>query len=272
MTVRLGAPVFNRVKPLAAFLAIVWGVAASFVAFESATISGFSWLAEPGGALADLALPAAVKNSRLCRADGNPSVPRHRFSPDNRAAAWMLGTRMGLFTRANLLARDTARPPGDPQSREWVAAQRRFADGTAADVERLSAALNVPRPPVFTPVNQATINIEFVPFVEGADNSTGRALAVGYGSDACELYKMGAYWGFSMWVRTALPGEPNIYAREINYYARRLGLPESLWRPLIARTPANASGPTLAAEVDAATDSVTAHLQRAPESGSGAKK
>ena len=120
---------------------------------------------------------------------------------------------------------------------------RRFADGTSADVERLSAVLNVPGPAVFSPVNQATINIEFVPFVEGAGNATGRALAVASGSGACELEKMGTYWGFSMWVRTALPGEPNIYALEMHYYARRLALLESLWRPIIAgRQPTPAAG------------------------------
>ena len=272
MTVTVGPSVSSRVKPLAAFLAIVWGVAASFLVLEVVLVSGFGRLAEPGGPLADLALSEAVKNSQLCRADGDPSVPGDRLSPDNRAAAWMLGTRMGLFTRANLLDRDTGRPPGDLQSREWLAAQRRFAEGIAADVERLSAMLNVPRPAAFAPVNQATINIEFVPFVEGAGNATGRALAVAYGSGACELYKMGAYWGFSMWTRTALPGEANVYALEIHYYARRLALPESLWRPMIARTPANASGKTLAAEVDAATDRVTAYLRNGSEPGAAPTK
>jgi len=272
MTVRASPSVLSRVKPLAAFLAIVWGVAASFIGLESIVVSVFSRLTESSGALADFALPEAVKNSQLCRADGDPAIPGDRFSPDNRAAVWMLGTRMGLFTRANLLVGDTARPTDDRQSQEWLAAQRRFADGTAAVVERLSAALNVPRPAVFAPVNQVTINIEFVPFVEGAGNATGRALAVAYGNGACELYKMGAYWGFSMWVRTALPGEPNIYAREITYYARRLVLPESLWRPMIARTPSNASGQTLAAEVDAATDRVTAYLQNSAATGAAPTK
>ena len=74
MTVRAGPSVLNRVKPLAAFLAIVWGVAASFLALEVVLVSGFGRLAEPGGALADLALSEAVKNSQLCRADGDPSV------------------------------------------------------------------------------------------------------------------------------------------------------------------------------------------------------
>jgi hypothetical protein len=179
----------------------------------------------------------------------------------------MLGTRMGLFSRASLLPRETARSADDARSREWLAAQRRFAADTAAAVERLAMELGVPQPAVFAPLNQATVNIEFVTFVEGADNATGRALAMAYGADACELYKMGAYWGFSMWVRTALPGEPNIYALEINHYAHRLALPDSVWRPMIDRTPSGASGEALAADVDAATDRMAAYLRGAPAAG-----
>ena len=91
MTVRAGPSVLNRVKRLAAFLAIVWGVAASFVVFDAVFLSGSSRLAEPGGALADLSLATAVKSSRLCQAEGDPSVTGPRVPPDRRVEIWMLG-------------------------------------------------------------------------------------------------------------------------------------------------------------------------------------
>jgi hypothetical protein len=58
-----------------------------------------------------------------------------------------------------------------------------------------------------------------------------------------------------------LPGERNVMAVEITYYARRLQIPESLWRPMVERTPADASREALAAGADAATERVTSYLR-----------
>ena len=268
MTVRAAPSVLNRVKPLAAFLAIVWGVAASFVAFDLLFLAGASRLLEAGGAFEALAPLSALENSEVCRVGQADSTSAGgRASPDIRSRAWTLGVQMGLHARASLIVAENAQAASGERAEASLAGQRRAVDGAAAELERQAAALNVPRPEAFTPANPATVTIEFVPFVEGGGNNTGRALATAYGRDACELYKMGAYWGFWILVRPALPGEPNIFGREIGYYARRVEVPESVWQPMVARTPSNASSDALVTEADAATARVTAFLRNGSDTG-----
>jgi hypothetical protein len=208
-----------------------------------------------------------VKRSKVCRAspaDSNSATGLP--TADVRALAWLLGVRLGHHARSVLIVATSA-GAADARVRELLAAQQRMVDNAAAERDRVASLLKAPRPAPFTPANEATVNIEFVPFVENDGNQTARALATVHGSEACELYKMGAYWGFSLLVRAALPGEPNIYAREIAYYARRLEVPESLWQPMVSRTPADAAGEKLATEADAATRSVTAYLQSTAANG-----
>ena len=268
MTVPPAPSALHRAKRVGAFLAIVWGVAASFAMFDVLFRAGASRLIEAGGVFEALAPLSALESSEVCLAEptgANGGV--RRASPEIRSRAWILGVQMGLHARAALVVAENAQTASGERSSAALAAQRRAVDGAAAELERLAADLNVPRPAAFTPANPATVIIEFVPFVEGPDNNTGGALASGYGRDACELYKMGEYWGFSVLVRAALPGEPNIFAREIGYYARRVEVPESIWQPMVARTPSNASSDALATEADAATGRVTAYLRKTSDVG-----
>jgi hypothetical protein len=247
----------HRVKRVGAFLAIVWSVAASFVVFDMLFVFGAGRLIQAGGPFESLSLPAALQSSEVCGGQAEAANADTRRAPEVvRARAWALGVQTGIHARAALILADRDEGPAKELARESVAARRRFVDDIAA-------ALKVPGPGRFTPDNPTTANIDFVPFIEGPGNQTGRALATAYGRDACELYKMGAYWGFSTLVRAALPGEPNIMAVEIIYYARRLEIPEALWRPMVDPTPADASGEALATEADAATDRMIRYLQTA---------
>ena len=258
MSVHAAPSFLHRVKRIAAFLAIVWSVAASFVAFDMLFVFGAGRLIQAGGPFEARAFPSAVQNSEVCgAATSEANAASARAETVVRARAWALGVQTGIHARAALILADRDDGPAKERARESVAARRRF-------VEDLAATLKVPSPGVFTPQNPTTANIDFLPFVEGATNQTGRSLATTYGRDACELYKMGAYWGFSTLVRAALPGEPNIMAVEITYYARRLEIPEALWRPMVDPTPADATGDTLATEADAATDRIIRYLQTAP--------
>jgi hypothetical protein len=258
MSVQPAPSFLHRVKRVGAFLAIVWGVAASFVVFDMLFVFGAGRLIRAGGPFESLALSSALQSSEVCgAAGGDANAASAGASTVVRARAWALGVQMGIHTRAALILADRDDGPPKERARESVAARRRW-------VEEIADALKVPSPGVFTPQNPTTTNIDFVPFVEGATNQTGRALATSYGRDACELYKMGAYWGFSTLVRAALPGEANIMAVEITYYARRLEIPETLWRPMVDPTPADASGDALATEADAATDRIIRYLQTTP--------
>jgi len=241
------------VSRLAAFLAIVWGVAASFVVFDVLFVFGAGRLIRSGGPFEALA-PSALRNSDVCLGRDGPDDGSRASSSEVRAPAWTLGVQFGLHARAAAILAEYSEGPAKEKARAFVAGRRQIVDAVAA-------SLNVPSPPSFTPANPATTNVEFVPFVEDRGNQTARALAAAYGSGVCELYKMGAYWGFAVPVRTTLPGEPNIMAVEITYYARRLHLPESLWQPMVEPTPADASRDALAAEADAATDRFTLYLQ-----------
>jgi len=272
MSVRAAPSSLHRVKRVAAFFAIVWGVAASFASFDLFFRGLSSRLMETGGVFESLAPLSALENSEVCRvepADSN-SADR-RASPDIRSRAWALGVQMGLHARAALIVAENTQASGERASAS-LAGQRRAVAGVAAELERLAAALNVPGPGAFTPANPTTVLIEFVPFVEGNENNTGKALATAYGRDACELYKMGAYWGFSVLMRAMVPGEVNVFDGEIAYYARRLEIPESIWRPMVARTPSNATSDALITEGDAATARVTAHLRNDAETGAAPAK
>jgi hypothetical protein len=264
MTARSAPTFVHRVKAAGAFLAIVWGVAATFILFDQLVIGIGGRLAESGF------LPAAVEHSRVCVASPpGPDAPQP-VSPDVLSGAWMLGMRTGLHARAALMVAENERT-ATPQTRERVAATRRMIDAVAADIAQRAAALRVPPPPSFVPTNVAMENVDFPPFIEGDGNQTAKALTASYGTEACQVFQMGAYWGHSALVRTALPGQANIHAAEIGHYARLLRLPESLWRPLVERTPADATGETLATEVDRATAAVTTHFQ-AGDRSSGAER
>jgi hypothetical protein len=204
-------------------------------------------------------LPAAVERSTVCvapaiRPEGTGVVP------GVRGDAWMLGMRMGLHARAALILAERERT-ATPETRDQLEGVRLMIAASAAEIQRLSAALRVPVPATFVPTNPAMENVDFPPFVEAGGNQTAKTLAATYGTDACRLFQMGAYWGHSALVRTVLPGEPNIHGAEIRHYAQLVGLPESLWRPMVERTAGNASGETLATEVDRATAALTTHLR-----------
>ena len=254
MPARPAPSALDRLKAAAVFLAIVWGVAASFIVFDQLVIGIGGRLAEAG------VLPAAVQSSKQCQAPvARPGGPQG-VSPDVLSDAWMLGVRTGLHARAALMVAERERS-ATPQTREDVAATRRMIDAVAAEIAQRSAALQVPAPPSFVPANVAMENVDFPPFIEGDGNQTAKALTAAYGAAVCQAFQMGAYWGHSALVRTSLPGEPNIHAAEIGHYARLTGLPESLWRPLVDRTPAGATAESLAAEVDRATAAVTTHFR-----------
>jgi len=273
MSVRAAPSSLHRVKRVAAFFAIVWGVAASFAGFDLFFRGLSSRLMETGGVFESFAPLSALENSEVCRvepADSNSAG--RRAPPDIRSRAWALGVQMGLHARAALIVAENTQASSSERAKASVEGQRRAVAGVAAELERLAGALNVPRPAAFAPANPTTVLIEFVPFVEGNENNTGRALATAYGRDACELYKMGAYWGFSVLMRAMVPGEVNVFDGEIAYYARRLEVPESIWRPMVARTPSNATSDALITEGDAATAQVTAYLRNDSETGAAPAK
>jgi hypothetical protein len=131
----------------------------------------------------------------------------------------------------------------------------------AQDRADLAARLSVTSPEPFTPEQIANANTEFVAFVEqGGAAETARQLAATHSPRSCELFKLGAVWGYSEMVRPVLPGEHAVFGMEIRHYARRADVPAALWSPMLQVTSADATREAIIASTESLTDGVTAHL------------
>lgn len=250
----MGIVMWRRLKRVGVFAGIVLGIAASFVAADFFALRTadriFEWRVTAGSNV----VPNRLRTSTSCRAA--VAGAKTRVPPPARAAAWLLGVNAGVYTRAALMTpQSDRRSVEDPQS--IPSAPGRLAAQADAKVRRFAEVLDVPPPPPFKPVDVARSNIEFVTFIERDANDTAIKLAATFGTDGCELYKLGTYWGYSIFTRAAVPGERNIYAAEIRYYAERRSIPPAVWQEMIGRTDANARTTDLAAQSDVLTNRVT---------------
>ncbi len=216
MTTRVSPSRWQRLRGVAIFVAIIWAIAASFIAFDLLAVAGGGWV----GAF-DLALPAAAQRSTVC----NVADETKTGSPETQAAAWLLGIQAGFLAR-------TAATSEDLQGDALRAATRQIAAEARSAAEQLSARLQVPVPETYVPVNIVNAIVEFGQFIETSPYPTPEALAAAYGRRTCEIYKLGAYSGYSLLVR--LPGTVNPYEVQVRYYARRLNIPDSMWQPIVA--------------------------------------
>src|SRR5262245_21460133 len=190
----------TRLKKIGAFVAIVWGVAGSFVLLEILASSGTARLFEASDTVGSLGVSAEIRESVTCAPSGDgqrAGVTR----PAVQAAAWSLGVQVGAGARWREVLEDAARSQYDPQRRRWFADVQRMIQQTDAEVSRLALWLNAPRPTAFARRHSGTALREFVTFVESDAQSTARALARNHGPRVCEAYKMGEYWGYSMMLR-----------------------------------------------------------------------
>jgi hypothetical protein len=237
-----------RARHAIAFVVIVWGVAATFVAFEIVALSGMDIVLSYPRIFGDIALSRSVTQSVACaprpgETSGMPSAAGGRR--DAGAGAWLLGVSLGRDAVVRQLAGVS------PASVAQMAAGR----------SDLASRLGVPPPAVFGPQQMATANTEFIAFVEHDASDTAHRLAVSSSPRACELFKLGAFWGYSEMVRPALPGQRAAFALEIRYHALRAGVPEALWSPMLQRSPANDRPDQIAAQTGPLTDAITAYLR-----------
>jgi hypothetical protein len=234
----------TRLKHASLFVAIVWALAGSFVAFDLLFLSATdSALANPA-ALGDRALPEATQQSTACEVTpgeaANQAGPL--AAPDAKADAWMLGVHFGSDTQSGGPSRDSTNPQ------------------PVSEVERLAARLAVPLPGAFSARLIANAHAEFVTHVEADASGTAHRLAVSYSPEACRIYKLGAFWGYTMWIRVGVPGRRTAMAIPINYYGRQAGLPEQLTRAMVTPASADTSRADRAAEAIALTEAVMKHL------------
>ena len=238
----------TRLGRALAFLAIVWAIAATFVAFEMAMVASASLFYAFPDSFGTLALSRDTTESTTCvvsdreRSLANPVA----VSPTAATGSWLLGVGLGR----------------DAVVRQLASASHEILVESAGGLERLAGSLGAPAPPLFVPKQSANANREFVSFVEGDSRGTAHALALRYSPRACELFKLGAVWGYSEMVRPSVPGERAVHALEINYYAKRAGLPPPLWKPMLQATSRTATTDELIAQSEALTNGVTSHLMQ----------
>jgi hypothetical protein len=237
--------VASRLKHAVMFAVTVWALAASFVAFE---LLGFAFtrvmVANPEQA-GDLLVSAATLQSSACDVAVNEAAGQAGALGEReaKADAWMLGVHFGSDTQSA-----AQRAPGSTLQGN-------------GEVERLSTELAVPAPRAFSAQNFASAHDEFVTHVEADAGGTAHRLAVSYSPEACRLFKLGAFWGYTMRIRVTLPGTSTVMSIPINYYARQVAMPEALTRAMITPMAAGGSRADRAAEAIALTEAVTRHLK-----------
>jgi hypothetical protein len=157
--------------------------------------------------------------------------------------AWLLGVYFGSGTQATAQGAAGSNAQGN------------------GEVERLALELAVPAPPAFSARRVANAHDEFVAHVETDAGGTAHRLAVSYSPEACQLFKLGALWGYTMWIRVALPGASTAMSIPINYYASQVGMPEPLRHAMITPSATGGSRADRTADAIALTDTVTKHLK-----------
>lgn len=240
-------PRSSRWKRTLAFVSIVWIVAASFIAFELLALGGTDILFAYPDTLGRYLLSASTTRSTACTVDAGerPGAIDQDIGPElARAAAWTLGLRVG----EEVVVRQT---PDAPE------AMRIRAD---ASVRQLAESLGVPRPAPFIWRQAAMAYAEFVNYVEDDESGTAHQVAVRYSAEACRLYKLGSFWGYSALVRSAVPGSRSSHAAEIHHYARALGLPDALWKPMYERSRADGTIESISEETRNLTEGMTKFL------------
>jgi hypothetical protein len=254
MALRTARPFVSRARHVIVFIAIVWGVAATFIATEVASLSAVDLALSYPALFGDLMLSRTVAESTSCvvaAGSERPPVSTAINEADARVGPWLLGLSLGR----------------DAVFRQYAPSNRQVPEQLAKGRDDLAARLSVPSPDPFMPDRLVNANIEFLAFIENGEAAeTARRLAATHSPRACELFKLGAAWGYSEMVRPLLPGEPAVFAMEIRHYASRTGVPEALWSPMLQVTAADAKREDIIASTEVMTDRLTQYLAGAPRS------
>lgn len=231
---------------MVAFVSIVWGVAATFIVFEVVSLRGLDLVMAYPAVFGNIALSQAVTQSTSCvvAASDTRQPPAASSVSNGRTGAWLLGLSLGR----------------DAVFRQYAESDSPFLAELAAGSSDMAERLGVPPPAVFRSGQIANANTEFVAFVEQDAGETAHRLAENVSPQACELFKLGALWGYSEMVRPSLPGEHAVFAMEIRYHALRADVPEPLWSPMLQRTPANSKPEEVLTQMTTLTGGVTTYL------------
>ena len=223
------------------FVAVVWGVAGSFIAIQIVLEQSLDRVLAHPTAATDFALSTATRTSLTCESGRSGA---RSLTPEVRSTAWMLGLKTGR----------------DAIARQYSSVNASTLAASRKEVEMFSSAAGVPVPSIFVAAHAVNANTDFIAYVESEAMQTARALAAAYAPEACRLFKLGALWGYASMVRPALPGERNIFSAEIRHHADGT-IPTELWKAMIEPTSSSASADSIFRADAATTEKVTRYLR-----------
>ncbi len=143
MALRTARPFASRVRHVIAFIAIVWGVAATFVAFEVVSLSAVDLALSYPALFGDLMLSRTVTESTSCAAPAGSERPQPSTmisEGDARVGPWLLGVSLGR----------------DAVFRQYASSNRQVLEQLAKGRDDLAARLSVSSPEPFTPGRSPT--------------------------------------------------------------------------------------------------------------------
>jgi len=241
-----------RMRPVALVLIFIAVAAACVIAFFLVGV----WLGD-SEKLDRLALERRVSSANSC--DARPLGQRTQTAQERRTttvAAWILGIREGGHAGWVRQIREGAAMSGQAGMQDWLAQSGKHAADANAAADRMAARLGIRRPPAFGAPGSDTSLKAFRDFVEAGQQPSARGLAEAYSTRLCDVYKLGAYWGFSILFRAAAPANRNVFASEIDFYARRLAMPEADVKSMLDASPAGSDS----AQVQAASEQLSKRI------------
>jgi hypothetical protein len=203
------------------------------------------------------ALPRHIGESNSC--DASPNGNRAQTTDERRTAtiaAWILGVREGGHAGWIKQIRGGAAIRHAPGMKDWLSQSEKHAAETNAAAERMTSLLQIKRPAPFAAAESGSSLDAFRDFMEEDRQPAARGLAEAYSRRLCDVYKLGAYWGFSILFRAAAPAKRNVFAPEIGFYGARLGMPDDHVDAMLDPSPTGLDS----VQIQAASEQVTRRI------------
>ena len=226
------------------FVGIAWSIAGAFQVLSK----GGPWLLDR--AVKRGLVPESLVAPRPRAVDCSAAVqgmPKRALDDATlrsaRIAAYRMGFNLGLYAGARSAGSKVEEPISLRQEQD-----------------QLALALAVPRP-VAPPVRQLADALHaFTVHVAADPECIGARLAAGYSPEHDALFRFGAFVGHSVTYRGVAPEVGPVFVPELRRYGQAAGLPEDVWRPLLAAS-AEKAGPRAWAEGSAIADGILAHVR-----------
>ena len=249
MALRTARPFASRARHLIAFVAIVWGVAATFVAFEFISLSAVDVALSHPGLFGDLMLSRDRHGIHVLRS-----------AHWQRAAAAVDNDQRGRRSSGALAARYQPRSRcALPAVRGFESSNARTAGSKAETTLRRDSPSPRPNPsrpsrsPTRTPSSSRLWSKAAPPKQRG---SLPRRIHL----EPASCSSSGRSGATRKWFGRSFPEKRTVFGMEIRHHAMRADVPAPLWSPMLELTAADAKREDIIAATETLTDAVTTYL------------